>query len=68
MKFRTYKPRPKTPLYISHRRFHISIGKHYAFWPLPSFFLYTSVPGFVFGMAWFNIGVTCLIKTNYEPL
>jgi hypothetical protein len=63
MKKRVYKP-GKVPVYVSIRRVTVSLGRHYAFWPVPSLFFYVVLGGFVIGLVWLHIGLSCQIRTN----
>jgi hypothetical protein len=63
MKKRIYK-QGKVPVYVSTRRIHLELGRHYAFWLIPSLFCYVVPDGFVLGLLWFHIGLTCGVRTK----
>jgi hypothetical protein len=63
MKKRSYNKTSDT-LRIVPRRFSVTLGKHYAFWPIPSFYTYITDQFTIIGLVWFKIGLNCSIRRN----
>jgi hypothetical protein len=63
MKTRIYNKKSKSFRLID-KRINLTIGKHYAFWPIPSLYIYPNDEYIVIGLVWFNVGLNCSVRRH----
>jgi hypothetical protein len=61
MKTRVYNKKSRSFRLID-KRINLTIGKHYAFWPIPSLYTYKTDGLYIIGLVWFTIGLNCSIR------